>query len=82
VLNLAALSTGLASTSIAQQQNAVVPTFVNFTGTLTDANSKPFSGAVDVTRHAGPVGAGAEVAAFVNCCTIAINEMVRRRVGF
>src|SRR5579863_8104078 len=48
VLSLVVL---IASTSGAQQQTSVVPTLVNFGGTLTDANGKPLTGTVGVTFY-------------------------------
>ncbi len=38
-------------TSDAQQTNSVVPTLVNFSGTLADANSKPLAGTLGVTFY-------------------------------
>jgi hypothetical protein len=48
VLSLALLTTCIVSASHAQQQGSVVPTLVNFKGTLTDLNGKPLSGTVGV----------------------------------
>jgi hypothetical protein len=39
------------TTSDAQQATSVVPTLVNFSGTLTDANGKPLTGTVGVTFY-------------------------------
>jgi hypothetical protein len=41
----------MATISGAQQTNSVVPTLVNFSGTLTDANGKPLTGTVGVTFY-------------------------------
>ena len=46
-----ALTLVFAPLSIGQQTNSIVPTLVNFSGTLTDANSKPLSGTVGVTFY-------------------------------
>ena len=43
------LITCVAPTSSAQQTDQVVPTLVNFSGTLTDVNGKPLTGVVGVT---------------------------------
>src|SRR5208337_5327144 len=50
-VSLAVLIACIAPISGAQQQNPVVPTLVNFTGTLTDAVGKPLSGTVGVTFY-------------------------------
>jgi trimeric autotransporter adhesin len=39
----------LANSILAQQAPSVIPTLVNFSGTLTDANSKPLTGTVGLT---------------------------------
>ena len=51
VLTVALMITCGASSSLGQEQSAVVPTLVNFSGTLTDANGKPLSGTVGVTFY-------------------------------
>jgi hypothetical protein len=49
LLSLALLIAGTGPLSLAQQQASVVPTLVNFSGTVTDANHKPLSGTVGLT---------------------------------
>jgi hypothetical protein len=49
LLSLALLTTCLVSTSHAQQPGSVVPTLVNFKGSLTDLNGKPLRGTIGVT---------------------------------
>jgi len=49
VVRLAVLIAGIGTISDAQQSNSVVPTLVNFSGTLTDTSGKPPSGTVGVT---------------------------------
>lgn len=51
VISIVGLALALAPTSIAQQSNSVVPTLVNFSGTLTDANGMPLAGTVGVTFY-------------------------------
>jgi hypothetical protein len=48
---LALLIACIATISAAQQTNSVVPTLVNFSGTLVDANGKPLAGTVGVTFY-------------------------------
>ena len=48
---LALLVVCIATNAGAQQANSVVPTLVNFTGTLADANGKPVAGTVGVTFY-------------------------------
>ena len=48
---LTVLITCFGTNSDAQQTNSVVPTLVNFSGTLADSNGKPLSGAVGVTFY-------------------------------
>lgn len=50
VVSLVAIALVVAPFSGAQQ-SAIVPTLVNFSGTLTDANGKPFSSTVGVTFY-------------------------------
>jgi hypothetical protein len=50
-VSVALLVAGFASISDAQQTNSVVPTLVNFNGTLADANGKPLAGTVGVTFY-------------------------------
>jgi len=45
------LSLSFAHMSLAQQQSSVVPTLVNFSGTLTDANNKPVASTAGVTFY-------------------------------
>ncbi|MGA9964085.1 MAG: hypothetical protein WBQ10_02685 [Terriglobales bacterium] len=51
VLTVALMITCGASSSLGQEQRAVVPTLVNFSGTLTDATGKPVTGTVGVTFY-------------------------------
>ena len=54
VLNLMAslvLIAGIVTACAAQQTNSVVPTLMNFSGTLIDANSKPLTNTVGVTFY-------------------------------
>jgi trimeric autotransporter adhesin len=48
----------LTSVAVAQQQSSVVPSLINFSGVLADANGKPLTGVVGVTfyLYAGPEG--------------------------
>src|ERR1700686_4096741 len=46
LLSLALLTTCIVSSSHAQPQGSVVPTLVNFKGTLIDVNGKPLNGTV------------------------------------
>jgi hypothetical protein len=50
-LGTALLLACFAAISVAQQTSSVVPTLVNFSGTLTDANGKPLTGTVGVTFY-------------------------------
>jgi hypothetical protein len=45
------LTLALAPPSVGQQPSTVIPTLVNFTGTLTDGNGKPLNGIVGVTFY-------------------------------
>jgi hypothetical protein len=51
LLVLTVLIACFGTTSEAQQANSVVPTLVNYSGTLTDANGKPLTGTVGVTFY-------------------------------
>src|SRR5579871_700259 len=51
IMNLAVLTLLVAPLSNAQQQGTVVPTLMNFSGTLIDANSKPLTNTVGVTFY-------------------------------
>jgi hypothetical protein len=49
LLSVAVLTSCLAPTCVAQQQAAVVPTLVKFSGTLNDINGRPLTGVTGVT---------------------------------
>jgi hypothetical protein len=50
-ISILTLAVVMASTSVAQQSSSVVPTLVNFSGTLSDASGKPLTAIVGVTFY-------------------------------